>query len=988
VQQTPNYIEAQDILNATNGGLTVILDLYPQAMGCEDDRRKKFKMREEKSASANLHKTTDGTWLVTDFGGDQVPRNAILSWMLERNVDFVTALREIAGKYGIAGREQEQSLIRAEYSEREAGPDDEEGKWNWDIRDSFTESEIEAIVSKNVLSFKNWKSNDEQKHQAAQTEISAKFKYYRWFSLISYSLTKNRKVMTFSATAEYPIFLIDEGSHKKLYQPKHPDKGKRFMYAGTKPKDFMHGLEQLETEYKERVRKAESEDQGDDDEDTKKKKKEVKLDEVILCSGGSDAINVALLGYQVIWLNSETAKLPERQYNNLTIKVEKLYQLQDIDPTGKRSAHELAMQYLDIYTIELPDELKLKRDSRGNPCKDVRDYLNHYRRKDFRKLVDTALPYRFWERKPAYEGRGDKQVFVGYKYIYDNVQANNFLMKNGFGRLWTGDKKTDWMYVQRVGNQVREIDADIVQDFIHDFLEERYFDKDLRNAMLQTSRLNDSSLSRLKVLDIDFTDYTRNSQFLFFLNKTVEVTPTQIIYHRPGTVNRFIWEDDLQQHRIDEPKEPPFIIKKNEFGSYEIEIINTDCLWLKYLIQTSRIHWRKEFEGERMEALLPLERDEYKQKYHCCIDGPNLTPEEIEEQKAHLINKLFTMGWHLHRYHDRTKAWFSYAMDNKINQDGRSHGGSGKSLLFDVALRRMMPKNFYINGRNPKLTENEHKYDGLTEHHRYVLIDDAHEYLKLDFFYTDITGDVQVNPKGKKPFTIPFEKAGKWAFTTNYTPRDLGPSTERRILYSVFSDYYHNKGESDDYLEFRDPKTDLGRTLFVDFDQADWNDFYQVMIHALQFFLTTDEKIRPAMENVNKRNLLSAMGNNFHEWAMAYFSEYSERLDRYFVREEAQKMFNLVNKTDISPQSFKERLKAYCRYYGYILNPKEYQDKKGAIIKKVDKRVYNSKTMQYEPIPDSTKEAKEVFFIQSRNELPDDPMKGWPSTEDKDDLPF
>lgn len=749
------------------------------------------------------------------------------------------------------------------------------------------------------------------------------------------------------------------------------------MYLGSKPKDFIHGLAQHNEEFRKKKAAAEAE-KNDDKEDADRigeqpdaspatKKTDPKLPQIVICSGGSDAINISLLGYPVIWLNSETAMLSQYDYDQLMIITHKLYQLPDIDATGKKAAHALAMKFLDLLTIELPEELKQKRDARGNPCKDVRDYLNHYSSKDFKKLVDFALPYRFWERSAKYEGRGENRIFVGYDYDFDNVQAYNFLVKNGFGRLSAGDKKTDWVYIRRQGNIVSEQHPNDIKNYIHSFLRDRLHDKNLRNAMYRTTQLSEGSLSNLDVLDIDFTDHTRDTQFFFFQNSTVEITPTGLTYHRPGDVERFIWEEDLLPHRIEKDTKPPFTITKDELGIYDIEIHDKDCPFLKYLIQTSRVHWRKELE----ERIVPAESEEYLKKYHFAIDGPNLLPEEIEEQKQHLINKLFAIGYLLHRYKARNKGWFVWGMDNKINDDGKSHGGSGKSILFDIALRAMMPKNFYINGRNPKLTDDPHKYDGLTEHHRYLLVDDAHEYLKLDSFYTDITDDVNVNPKGKKPFSIPFEKAGKFAFTTNYTPRDLGPSTERRMIYCVFSDYYHNKGETDDYKEMRDPKTDMGITLFTDFDQKQWNSFYHVMLYSLRFFLSVDEKIKPPMENVNKRNLLAQMGN-YHDWALTYFSEESGRLDDFIVREQAFKDYVSFNGSKVTAQAFLNRTKAFCRYYGYVLNPKVYQSKNGPIIRKVEAKIFVSASNTWETIPNAKKEAKECFYIQTKNELRED----------------
>src|SRR5690606_3042863 len=128
---------------------------------------------------------------------------------------------------------------------------------------------------------------------------------------------------------------------------------------------------------------------------------------------------------------------------------------------------------------------------------------------------------------------------------------------------------------------------------------------------------------------------------------------------------------------------------------------------------------------------------------------------------------------------------------------------------------------FMIKGNSPKLEQDTHIYDGLTEHHRYIFIEDAHKYIDLRNFYSDITSNINVNPKGKQPYTIPFKQAGKLSLSTNFTLNIQSPSTLRRLLFTVFSDYYHTKGETGEYRESRDPSTEFGKQLFDDFTEAE-----------------------------------------------------------------------------------------------------------------------------------------------------------------------
>lgn len=979
------YVEQKDVLNATNDGLDIIIYLYPDAAGSVDKPNRKFKTRDEKTASAKLNTAADGTYLVIDFGGDSESRNAIQCYAFENKCDYVTALRELAARYNVVSAEKAIEILKADYSDRPASAEEEENKWSYEVKDSLTDFEIETIVSKELLKDLGWVN--EKKKQEAYSLIARAFKYLHCHPLSSYSIVKNRKVMTFSANDRYPIFLIDEGTHQKIYQPLHLEKAMRFMYVpGTKPKDFIHGLVQLNKAYDEnRKLVEESEDESDDEggKKGKKKKSNYKLSEVILCTGFSDAINVYLAGFMVIWLNSESAKLEQFHYDKIMMMVEKMYQLSDLDETGKRTAHELGMRYLDIFNIELPAELMKFKDRRGNPCKDVRDYFNHFKRRNFKALVENdAMPYRFWDKKANYNKAGE---YTGSDYEFRNEYAYNFLQKNGFYRLPVGDKENDFEYIQIEGNTVRFTSAVKIKAFVKNFLRSRQMDMKLRDAMHKTTQLNESSLTALDDIEITFTDNDKNTQFLFFLNKTLEVTASGVIEHKPGAVSRYVWEDEVYPHRYEAPKTEPFTIRTEKVeldngktvNSYDIEVNNKSCMFLKFLVQTSRVHWRAEIEDRLpVSDMTPIQREKYLADNQFNIAGALLTEEEIEEQKRHLVNKIFSIGYLMHRYKDRSKGWFIFAMDGKLSDDGKSWGGSGKSIVYDMAMRALLRRNFMLSGRNPKLTDDPHKYDGLSEHHRYLFVDDAHKYLKLDVFYSEITGDIKVNPKGKKPFTIPFEVSAKYSFSSNYTP-DMGPSTARRMVINVFSDYYHDAGETTDYKESRDPKTEFGKQMFKEFDQKEWNDFYNTALYCLKFYLGTTEKITPGMGNVNKRNLTDIMGNNFHDWANAFFSDQGDKLDKLIIREIAFKDFAYNVPGKWSPQSFMDRLKAYCKLNGYTLNPKVFQDKKGKIIRKVEHKFYDQKSNTWTNTG-SAKVTKEMLYVQTRDEI---------TAEDPDSVP-
>jgi hypothetical protein len=148
----------------------------------------------------------------------------------------------------------------------------------------------------------------------------------------------------------------------------------------------------------------------------------------------------------------------------------------------------------------------------------------------------------------------------------------------------------------------------------------------------------------------------------------------------------------------------------------------------------------------------------------------------------------------------------------------------------------------------------------------------------------------------------------------------------------VFSDYYHkNTGE---YLETREPKDDFGKQLFDDWSFDEWNSFYNTMARCLQFYLSCTDKIDVPEGNVEKRNLISIMGESFRAWADTYFAEEGIRLNEFVSRTEAQEAYNNYNKGRITPQSFMKRLKSWCQLMSYNLNPEEFQNSSKRIMRK------------------------------------------------------
>lgn len=938
------YIKQEDILNGTNGGLDIILSYYPQAQGSVDRQGRKFKVRgDEKTASVSLKRNAEGIWFVTDFGGDQKPRNAIGICMLEDNKPFKDALEYLAATFKIVSEEAARKFMKAEVEFRDATPEEVHGHYDFETED-FDEHNLREIFADKVFSLfynpgKSIDNLDGLRRICNRYHISA---------LQSFTQIKDRKAIITKSSPSYPLFLIDEGEFKKIYQPRNPDKQYRFRYVGTKSKNHIYGLKEVEAAVKKL--EAEASEKKADDPDAKTT---TKLPEIILCSGDRDSLNVAALGYYPIWMNSETVILSDTQYGSIMQKCKELYYLGDIDSTGLKQMHEVCLTYLDIKAIRLPDELREKRDFRDNPCKDVRDYLKYYSKKKFIQLVNNAMPYRFWDEKPKFNRQGE---YTGTEYVFNNAYAYNFLMNSGFYRYKLEGEKEGYSYIHTSGNIVKKLDTTVeVKDYLNAFIESRQMPIDLRNMVYKTPHLSETSLSNLKYVDLDFNRAHHDHQYFFFKNKTWKITKDNIEEFRPGEVKKHIWHDKVYNCNI-KKLDPSFKVTIDDMGSYRVNILDNSCYFLKFLVNTSRVHWKVEEEG------IPV-----KNAAGEVIGSRNeLTDDEIAEHQQHLANKLYILGYLLHKHKFLYKSWCVFAMDNKISDSGESHGGSGKTA-FATALKHMLSYK-PINGRNTELTSNKHCMEGTTKHTDLILIDECSPYFDFQYFFAFITGDLEVNPKNAKQYSLPFEEAPKFMMLSNFTLHNIDHSTARRLIYAVFSDYYHHNKDGE-YKETRSIHDDLKIQLFKDFTDEDWIRFYNTMAQCIQIYLQHD-RIDPPMNNVDKRNLLTEMTDPFKSWADVYFSEHSERLDKLLPKKDLFTAFMNDNKTmKWATQRFTRAIRAWCKYYGFRLNPEGYRNTQGRIIRKVNG------------------ESTEMIYVQTTEKINIDPVNE-NGEESKAELPF
>lgn len=912
-------IKQEQIYEATEQGLR-ILELHIRDAREAAMKRKPIKLREESTASAyiKLQRRRNGqaVYGVTDFGDDGKMKFPIQVHMEATRLSFPEAIMDLAQIFGIQDN-LVRSVNKPDIRQDQALPDMPDGSEFWELLDDFTD-EMCRVMGPNVT----------REHLRALHWLPVKF----------FARVKDRRVTYRYSNERFPIFMREcwftnkDGKPEcfyKIYEPLNPDKGFRFSYTprGKKQPDYVNGLWELRDAFR-RMNDEQEAIWSKDPLNEGKPYIEQKLPAAIICSGERDSLCARSHGYAPLWLNSETAELKPAVYREIMRYVDTLYNIPDVDATGTRKGRELALRYMDIHTIWLPaDYLNQYKDNRGKPRKDLRDWMElRPTQHDFTKLINRAAPACFWTVKTETSKDGRS---VRRKYNIDFICLKNFLNLNGFFTLRDKTKK-DTQFIKITRNIVEIVTPKEIRAFVEDWAEEESLDRELRNLIANTQFLSAASLEGLREMDPDFTSYTDNSQYFYFPRFSLEVTSAGITKHDPrsDSSGRYVWKQNIIEHDVrllDDMFSITHEEGKTSSTDFDIVIHPHASNYFNYLINSSRIYWRKELEYN-LSSMSIQDADAYRKAHRFDIQGDGLTPEEIQEQKQCLINKIFTIGYMMHRFKSPSRPWAPFVMDNVIGDNDQCNGGSGKSFMFK-ALSQFV--NFVpLPGRNTKLFENQFWAERISRYVDISLFDDIDEYFPVKQLYDTISGDMTINPKNNQSYTLTYEDAPKFAFTTNYVPREFNSSTVRRMLYVVMSDYYHQQSEENDYLETRTIRDDFNKDLFgARYSEEEWCADINFIMQCVRFYLSVaplNIKIEPKMGNIIFRKYLRDMSDNFRDWATQYFAEGSEHLDRAIIRRDAfedYKRFSGAQRTTM--QGFTRALKGFCYTTDYIddLNP-------------------------------------------------------------------
>lgn len=933
----------ETLYEKTDNGLEILKHFLSNCDGFDkalQNQKNLFKFRDENTASAqlipndkNLKSSLVNYWRVKDHGGKF--HTPISLAQEELGFDFYPCLVKLYELFKLDGANSEFFQPEKEFKTCDKDDKREIGWFNVVAKEEITHLDV---IGKYVT------------NEIAETYYFGQIDYYE--KVYFNEKTKEKCYMKITATEQFPMFFYSpDGTWYKTYSPYAvADKnGKKYKhgYLGTKPVRYVHGLQQVldsidinTIDYlKNSLKDADSEREKTD---ILKQIESLKLKELIICSGGSDGMNVASLGYAAIWFNSEAEQLSHQEYNQLKPYVKTIYNLPDIDTSGVEYGYEVAEKFWSIKTIWLPKE---KLVSNG---KDFRDFIKFYKQADinaikfqFSNLLTGALKCKFFERNSK-----TKSLKIKPSYLHYFLKVKGFYLYYPEKIYINKTAEQEYIFIRINNNIVTQEFANTIRKFCEKYLIDKGQPVEVIDLIKSTTQFTDKNLMSIDPIVLDFKTYTADSQTFYFKNQFATITADAIELKAYNKCTSYVWNDKIINHNVLQEK-PYFEYYKDENGIDRVKILRSDCEYQNFLINTSRIYWRKELEEQFANDVDA--KTTYHNENRFRLNSDYLEFEENATQEKHFLSKCFAIGYLLQKFKKKSFARMVYIMDDKekTSEDDRN-GGSGKSMILD-GIDCIYQNRFRIDGMTQNLLNDRFILDGVTKETDYILIEDLAEYHNITMFYNWITSSLSVNPKQRTSFEIGFFDAPKMALTSNYGLRNAVASTLRRLLFLSTSDYYHNI--SDDYNEERRVAYDFGHDLFMwDKDSKQPSIHYGFLMQCLQLYLQNREtEIIAPQKNIDLNNVKASIGDVFMEWCDSYFAtgtvtetapgvydEVKGTLNEFVPRNEMQESYKqAAGKFAKTSSNFKKSLIQYCKMKGWDFNPKEVQQADGNIKKPI-----------------------------------------------------
>jgi len=214
----------------------------------------------------------------------------------------------------------------------------------------------------------------------------------------------------------------------------------------------------------------------------------------------------------------------------------------------------------------------------------------------------------------------------------------------------------------------------------------------------------------------------------------------------------------------------------------------------------------------------------FEQFVECVATGVKDPDPEVYQDE---LQAFMTMiGYLCTSYKTYTECPGIVLTDEGANDETRN-GGRGKTIIA-MAIREVT--KVMLKAGNEFVGSYIHNFADLNESYRVYVLDDVPARFDYTNLYTNITGGINIQPKGSMGRMIEFKDSPKFLITTNWLFRydENDVSTNRRFIEYKFKPYFSMTNT---------PKIEFGCTFFEDWDEDEWNRFYSYIFRCVNLYL-------------------------------------------------------------------------------------------------------------------------------------------------------
>ncbi len=247
------------------------------------------------------------------------------------------------------------------------------------------------------------------------------------------------------------------------------------------------------------------------------------------------------------------------------------------------------------------------------------------------------------------------------------------------------------------------------------------------------------------------------------------------------------------------------------------------------------------------------------------------------------------------------KAVITY--DHNLGNENQANGGSGKSLIFHLAISQL--KNVtIIDGKRYDPRSTRFMYQNVEATTNVILVDDVNDKFNFSQIYSAVTNGFDIEKKGKQAIHLEIKEAPKFVITSNRLLKVDEGSSARRRMHEMFIFNHFNADHR--------PIDEFGKGFFAPhWDELEFNKFYYFMFECVQLYLKhgLKEYIPTDLKKIKLRYEIGENWNNFFDEYLDMSLDDEGKVNRKEFEEIVLEEFPLF-----TPHTLTKKLKIYCQY--------------------------------------------------------------------------